>query len=140
MKAISRVLFAALLIVAGATAASAQPFPSPIVRYVNQQPSMGGIQVNLTVVNWNAYAPIYFTPTPQLPPCGLNLAASRTWVEIHNFQGNATLNTFCAFGSPSDLKAIWFFTQPANKPKAVYVILWDRRANKKVKSNVVKIP
>jgi hypothetical protein len=138
MKAISRALFAALLIVAGATAASAQPFPNPIVRYVNQQPSMGGIQVNLTVVNSNAYAPVFFTPQP--PPCGLNPLPSRTWVEIHNFQGNATLNTFCAFGSPADLKAIWFFTQPANKPKAVYVILWDRRANKKVKSNIVKIP
>ena len=138
MKVISRIVLAAFFFVVGATAASAQPFPNPIVRYLNQQPSLGGIQVNLTVVNSNAYAPVFFTPQP--PPCGLNPLPSRTWVEIHNFQGGATLNTFCAFNSPSDLQKISFFTLPANKPKAVYVVLWDRRANKKVKSNIVKIP
>ena len=138
MKVISRIVLATFFFVVGATAASAQPFPNPIVRYVSQHPSLGGIQVNLTVVNWNAYAPVFFTPQP--PPCGLNPLPSRTWVDIFNAQTNAHLNGFCVFNSPADLQKIWFFTMPAAKPKAVYVVLWDRRANKKVKSNIVKIP
>ena len=138
MKFISRIMLAVFLLAAGSAATSAQPFPNPIVKYVSQFPSMGLWHVNLTVVNWNAYAPIYFTPTPQLPPCGLNAAASRTWVAIRNAANNQQLNAFCAFGAPSDLQQIWFAA--ATKPKAIYVVLWDRRANRTVKSNFVAIP
>jgi len=138
MKAISRLLFAALLIVAGTTAASAQPFPNPIVKYVGQNPVMGVIHVDLSVVNWNSYAPIFFAPQP--PPCGINPLPSRTWVDIYNARNNAHLNGYCAFNQPANLMKFWFATPPASKPKAVYVILWDRRANKKVKSNIVAIP
>lgn len=133
-----RALLAALLLLGSFATASAQPFPNPIVRYAGQHPDMGGIHVDLTVVNWNAYSPAFFMPQP--PPCGLNPMPARTWVEIHNAQTNATLNTFCALGAPANLQKIWFWTLPPNKPKAVYVIMWDRKTNKKVKSNIVKIP
>ena len=138
MKAISRILFAAFLIVAGATAASAQPFPNPIVRYVGQHPDMGLIHVDLTIVNWNSYAQVFFTQQP--PACGGNPLPARTWVDIYNAQTNAPLNRFCDFNQPANLMKIWFARPPAQKPKYVYVVLWDRRANKRVKSNTVAIP
>jgi hypothetical protein len=138
MKLISRLMLAVFLLAAGSAVTSAQPFPNPIVKYDNQFPDLGLVHVNLTVVNWNAYAPIYFTPTPQLPPCGLNTSASRTWVFIFNAGNNQQLNAFCAFGAPADLQKIWFAA--ATKPKAIYVVLWDRRANRRVKSNFVRIP
>ena len=138
MKFVSRIMLAVFLLAAGSAVTSAQPFPNPIVKFVNEIPAPGLWHVNLTVVNWNAYAPIYFVPTPQLPPCGGNPNASRTWVLIFNAGTNQQLNSFCAFGAPADLQKIWF-AAPI-KPKAVYVVLWDRRANRKVKSNVVVIP
>jgi hypothetical protein len=138
MQLISRAMLALFLLVTGGAAGSAQPFPPPKVQYVNQFPDMGLVHVNLTVLNWNAYAPIYFTPLPQLPPCGLNTNASRTWVTIFNAANNQQLYGFCAFGAPADLQKIWFAA--ANKPRVVYVVLWDRRANRKVKSNIVAIP
>jgi len=70
MKLISRLMLAVFLLAAGSAATSAQPFPNPIVKFVNQFPDMNLWHVNLTVANWNAYAPIYFVPLPQLPPCG----------------------------------------------------------------------
>jgi hypothetical protein len=138
MKLISRLMLAAFLLAVGGTATSAQPFPPPVLKYDTQYPTLGLWHVDLTVVNWNAYAPIYFTPAPQLPPCGLNPAASRTWVGIFDAGSNKQLYAFCAFSAPADLQKIWFAA--ATKPKAVYVVLWDRRANKKAKSNFVKIP
>ena len=138
MKLISRLMLAVFLLAAGSAATSAQPFPNPKVAYLNQFPDGGLTHVNLTVLNWNAYAPIYFTPLPQLPPCGLNANASRTWVTIFNAANNQQLYGFCAFGAPVDLQKIWFAAP--TKPRVVYVVLWDRRANKKVKSNIVPIP
>ena len=135
---IGRLMLAVFLLAAGSAATSAQPFPNPIVKFVNEIPAPGLWHVNLTVVNWNAYAPIYFVPLPQLPPCGGNPNTSRTWVLIFNAANNQQLYGFCAFGTPTDLQKIWFAA--ATKPKAVYVVLWDRRANRKVKSNFVAIP
>src|SRR5262245_14279309 len=45
-------------------------FGTPFTRY------------NLCVNNWSAFPAELFKAAPDLPPCGLNTNASRTWVEI----------------------------------------------------------
>jgi hypothetical protein len=124
-----RLLIAAVLAAGFAAPASAQPFPNPIVRYVGQFPDAGLIHVDLTVTNWRSYAPALFVPDSKLSPCGLNANASRTSVDIYNTDNlfrPKLINSFCALGAPSELEKIWFATQPAAKPKFVYIIMRDR--------------
>jgi hypothetical protein len=68
-----------------------------------------------------------FVPAPDLPSCGSNTRASRTWAEIHARDGR-TLNTFCALERASDLERL-SFSVPVDQPPpdAVYVVLTDRR-------------
>ncbi len=142
---LKRTLFVATLlaglVVGLAAPASAQPFPPPIVKYVNQYPSFGGlVHVDLTVVNWHVYSPALFVASPNLPPCGLNPSASRTWVDIYNARTARRIYGFCALGTPSDLTRLWFATPAAEKPRAVYITLTDRLRHRRVRSNRVIIP
>jgi hypothetical protein len=100
------------------------------------------IHVDLTVVNWAAYAPALFVPEPKLPPCGLNKDASRTWVDIYSWSNNSAkrIYGFCALGEPRDLARLWFATPPATKPKLVFITLTDRLLHRRVVSNRVIIP
>ncbi len=138
---LKRILLAAALLVGLAAPALAQPFPPPILRYVGQHPDFPAlIHVDLTVVNWNAYSPVLFVPSPNLPPCGLNPSASRTWVDIYNVRTGRRIYGFCALGAPADLTRIWFATPAAQKPRAVYITLTDRLRHRRVASNRVIIP
>ncbi|HET9428876.1 MAG TPA: hypothetical protein VFO69_11005 [Allosphingosinicella sp.] len=78
-----------------------------------------------------------FAASPDLPPCGLNKTAARTWVDFFA-SDDRRLYGFCALGSPSDLGSIWFAT-PVDQPPpaAVYVVLSDRRTNRQYRSELV---
>ena len=135
---IKRIFCTALLLLGLAIPAQAQP--APILKYVGQFPDVGLIHVDLAVTNWQAYPPAMFAPAPNLPPCGANPAASRTWVDIYNAITNQHLNGFCALSAPVQLERLWFATPPTLKPKRVYIIMTDRLTKKKLKSNIVSIP
>ncbi|MBD1869482.1 hypothetical protein H6F95_19705 [Cyanobacteria bacterium FACHB-471] len=91
----------------------------------------------LSVDNYAAFPADLFAASPDLPPCGLNRNASRTWVNIHA-EGGATLYGFCALGSPSNLKDLWFARPRGQQPPAsVYITLVDRRNNITYASNSV---
>ena len=92
---------------------------------------------SLRVDNWSSFPDDLFEAAPDLPPCGLNRNASRTWVDIHA-QGGARLYGFCALSSANDLKSLWFAT-PRNQapPAGVYITLQDRRCNITYTSNSV---
>lgn len=138
---LKRILWAALLVVGLAAPAVAQPFPRPILAYVGQHPDFGGwVHVDLRVVNWRSYSPVLFVASPNLPPCGLNTAAARTWVDIYNARTGARIYGFCALGTPADLTRIWFATPAAAKPRGVYITLTDRLLRRRVRSNIVIIP
>ncbi len=138
---LKRILLAAALVAGLAAPALAQPFPPPILKYVDQYPDFGGlIHVDLTVVNWSAYSPVLFAPVPRLPPCGLNPAASRTWVDIYNVRSGRRIYGFCALGAPAELTRLWFATPAAQKPRAVFITLTDRLRHRKASSNRVLIP
>ena len=97
------------------------------------------IRYKLTVTNRTAFSPDLFAAAPELPPCGLNTKASRTWVDVYDQRG-VRLYGFCAFSKPSDLDLIWFALPAALSPPSVYVVLNDRLSGKKYKSKLLAIP
>lgn len=95
-----------------------------------------------TVANFAAYPAAMFAARPDLPPCGLNNAASRTWVDFFRSDNNDRIYGFCALGTPSDLNGIWFGIIPsgATPPPAVYIKLMDRETGIEYQSNSVVVP
>jgi hypothetical protein len=138
---LKRIVAAAVLLLGLTAPAWAQRLPAPVLRYVDQYPVLPGlIRVDLTVLNWKAYSPALFAASPNLPPCGLNPAASRTWVDIHHARTGQTLYGFCALSGPADLAHLWFATSSMQRPFGVYITLTDRLRQRTVRSNVVRIP
>jgi len=99
-----------------------------------------GLRYHLPIENWNNYPPELFVSSPDLPPCGLNESASRTWVDIYNFQTDAYIYGFCALDSPDDLIKIWFAVPDGMiTPQSVYVELIDRLEDKVYRSDPTSI-
>ncbi|PYS98373.1 MAG: hypothetical protein DMF65_10385 [Acidobacteria bacterium] len=79
-----------------------------------------------------------FAASPNLPPCGNNTKASRTWVDIYDQRGKR-LYGFCALGKPSDLNHLWFALESGVVPPSwVYIEMTDRTTNTKYKSNLAE--
>lgn len=91
----------------------------------------------LEITNWKSFPNGLFTPSPWLPPCGLNPNSSRTWIRIYD-QNNRPLYGFCSFNSNDDLTKIWFSVKKGDTtPKSVYVVLEDRECDIEYISNKV---
>jgi len=90
------------------------------------------------VFNKEAFSAEMFAQSPNLPPCGSNTKASRTWVDIYDQRGKR-LNGFCALGKPDDLSLIWFALKSDEIPPSwIYIELTDRQTNTKYKSNLAE--
>jgi hypothetical protein len=114
--------------------------PTPVLAFNGQENKNGYTYYNLTVKNWQAFQPEIFQSAPDLPPCGLNQNASRTWVDIYDAQSNQRLYGFCAFSTPENLTKLWFAVQQGQTPpQSVYIVLNDRKTNTKYKSNAITI-
>jgi hypothetical protein len=88
------------------------------------------------VQNKDQYPAAMFAAAPNLPPCGSNTNASRSWVDFYDKDGHR-LYGFCALGSPNDLGRIWFATEEGVVPPSyVYIEITDRQTNTKYKSNL----
>ena len=86
-----------------------QPGGQPYIRYL------------FGVTNRQVYPNEMFEATPDLPPCGLNENAPRTWVRFYSEDG-AYIYGFCALSSPEDLDNIWFgLPVGTTPPNAVYI-------------------
>ena len=123
----------------------AGPLPNPQLAYVGQQPYMANgqqwVRYNLRVNNYSAYPPYLFAPSPQLPPCGNNPNASRTWVDIYNRMNGRRIYGFCSLRSPRDLLRLWFAVKAGvTPPPWVYIVMKDRLTQTNYKSNTVAIP
>lgn len=96
-------------------------------------------RVRLAITNRHIYHDELFLPAPDLPPCGLNHNASRTWVDIYTGEGWRQYG-FCALGNPRSLGNLWV-AFPQNRPAAqsFYVTLTDRAYNLVYRSNTVAI-
>jgi hypothetical protein len=116
--------------------------PNPILSFTGSEfysvNNVNFVRYNLSVTNYQAYPAAMFVAAPDLPPCGLNTSASRTWVDIYDASNGSRIYGFCALGSPSDLQSIWF-AEPVGTPapSQVYIILTDRAADVTYTSNSV---
>lgn len=133
-----KVGFVAAALLAGAAPASAQP--NPVLRFTGTEhyPANGKhwVRHRYSVVNKKAYPAAMFAPAPSLPPCGSNAKSSRSWVDFFDPSGKR-LYGFCALESPEKLNDLWFATEMGTAaPSQVYIVIHDRRTNKKYKSNM----
>ena len=98
------------------------------------------VRYKLPVSNWANFGAVLFESAPDLPPCGLNTSASRTWVTVLDAVTDNELNVFCAFSSPEALESVWFAVQRGvTPPDAVYLRLLDRRTGTVYSSNTVDL-
>lgn len=122
------------------TAQSPRPLPNPVLVFIGQEQYEANgkqwLRYRYVVDNFASYPTDFFAAAPELPPCGLNTKASRTWVDVYE-QSGKRLNGFCAFGKPDDLNKVWFSLEPGVVPPSwVYIELNDRKTNTKYKSNL----
>ena len=136
------VIFCGLIAMSLATqqVASAQALPNPVLYFTGfesfQSSGKTFIRYRYDVFNKSLYPADMFAASPNLPPCGNNTKASRTWVDIYDQTGKR-LNGFCAFGKPADLGLIWFALEEGVVPPSwIYIELNDRQTNTKYKSNL----
>ena len=122
------------------SAPSAPVLPNPVLYLLNQEYfTTGGkdyVRYRFDVANKDAYPNDLFAKSPELPPCGTNTQAARTWVDVFD-QSGRRLQGFCALGKTSDLGTIWFALEEGKVPPSwVYIEMNDRKTNTKYKSNL----
>lgn len=127
-----------LMFAAGGVSTAQSPLPNPVLVFSAPDFFQNGgkqwIRYRFNVDNYGVYPKELFVAAPELPPCGNNTKASRTWVDFYD-QSGKRLNGFCAFGSPNDLNKLWFALESDVVPPSwVYIELTDRKTNTKYKS------
>jgi hypothetical protein len=120
--------------------ASAPVLQNPVLYLVGQESvETGGKQFTryyFDVMNKDQYPDELFAASPDLPPCGKNTKAARTWVDIYE-QNGKRLNGFCALSKSADLGKLWFALEAGQVPPSwVYIELTDRKTGTKYKSNL----
>lgn len=122
--------------------ATAPALPNPVLVFLGSESvELGGKQATryyFDVDNKSVYPAEMFSQAPDLPPCGTNKKASRTWVELYDLNGKR-LNGFCALGKPDDLNKLWFSLDNESVPPSwIYIELVDRKTGTKYKSNLAE--
>ena len=134
------VAFAVTLTVQMSAAAPAPP--NPVLAFLGQEyVTKGGKKMTryyFDIANKDEYPAELFAVAPDLPPCGTNKKASRTWVDLYD-QNGKRLNGFCNLSKPADLTKLWFeLDQDEVPPSWVYIEFTDRKTNTKYKSNLAE--
>jgi len=107
------------------------PSPELILEYseVVEVDNVFSIRYYFDVPNYIVFPDALFAPSPDLPPCGLNDDASRSWVEIFD-QDDNHLYSFCALGIAANLNEIWCSVPIGNiQPTGIYIVITDRRCD-----------
>jgi len=122
----------------GGASTAEPPLPNPVLVFVGPEfYEANGKQwarYRYEVVNRADYPNELFAAAPDLPPCGNNTQAARTWVDLYE-QNGKRLYGFCALGSNDDLGKIWFALESDVVPPSwIYVEMTDRKTNSKYKS------
>ena len=118
----------------------ANAFPAPVLAFTGTEDyTVQGndfTRYKLSITNRSAYPDSLFRPSPDLPPCGNNSSASRTWVDIYNGDTDQRIYGFCALNSADNLDGLWFaLPRGEAPPSSVYVVLRDRRCSASYTSN-----
>jgi hypothetical protein len=127
---------------ADAASARRRVLPNPVLVLSTIEAYQAGgknfLRYKYLVDNSSAYPDSLFASAPNLPPCGRNTKASRTWVDIYD-QSGKRLYGFCALGKAADLNEIWFALEDGVLPPSwVYIEMNDRSTNTKYKSNLAE--
>ncbi len=130
------------LVSTGGASTTQRALPNPMLVFTGQEFFEANdkqmTRYKFTVDNKSSYPKELFTSAPELPPCGTNTKAARTWVDIYD-QSGKRLNGFCALGSSDDLDKIWFaLERDVVPPSWVYIEMNDRKTNTKYKSNLAE--
>ncbi|NIA16889.1 MAG: hypothetical protein GWO86_00935 [Planctomycetes bacterium] len=81
----------------------------------------------ITVTNLDVVPDELFVPAPDLAACGSNTEASRTYVEFYD-ENDSLLNSYCAVYDKNTLNDLSFSIRQSDPlPKAVKMVLEDRR-------------
>jgi hypothetical protein len=135
------VVLAGIAVSANVQAQCGPPLPVPRVAFVSKGVEPGFVRYTFSVTNRAMFSNVFFTPSPNLPPCGLNHNSARTWLSIFNANGGAYIYGYCALGSSADMAKLSFAVPKASpQPKAFYITLQDRLCHVTKKSNVAAIP
>jgi|ERR1051325_56273 hypothetical protein len=129
-----------LLLLVTQGSANAPVLPNPILYFLGQEfLTIDGKQwtrYNFDVLNKSDFPDDLFAASPNLPACGTNTKAARTWVDFYD-QSGKRLKGFCALGKSADLNGIWFSLETGVVPPSwVYIEMNDRKTNTKYKSNL----
>ncbi len=91
----------------------------------------------LSVTNWYEFPDELFEAAPDLPACGLNTNASRTWTDIYQEDG-IRLYGFCGACTSEYISNLLWFALPRGEtpPDFVYITLTDRRCEITYTSNL----
>ena len=116
--------------------------PPPVLVFLGaEEYESGGKQwtrYHYAVDNAASYPDELFAAAPELPPCGSNKQASRTWVDLYDQTGKR-LYGFCALGKSDGLGRLWFALERGVVPPSwIYAELTDRKTNSKLKSNLAE--
>ena len=122
--------------------ASAPPIPNPVLYLLQSEAFQQGgktfTRYSYDVFNKDEYPAAMFAASPNLPPCGRNANASRTWIDFFD-QSGKRLYGFCALAKPADLNGIYFAIEDGVVPPSwVYIEMTDRQTNTKYKSNLAE--
>jgi hypothetical protein len=121
---------------------AALALPNPVLVFMGSEDVEAGgkklTRYKFAVDNRGDYPDALFAAAPELPPCGQNTKASRTWIDLYD-QSGKRLNGFCALGSRDGLSQIWFALERDSLPPSwVYVEMTDRKTDTKYKSNLAE--
>ena len=135
-------LFLMALAPGGVSSAQSPPLPNPVLVFLGQEPfETNGKQFmryHYEVMNRADYPNELFAAAPELPPCGSNTKAARTWADLYDQTGKR-LNGFCALGNHDGLARLWFaLDRDVIPPSWIYVELNDRKTGTKYKSNLAE--
>lgn len=116
--------------------------PEPKLRWIKIDTNAKGsdgkpyIGITLNVANYNQYEKL-FVAAPDLPACGENKNASRTWLHIIDAATGKAIYGFCAFNTHHDARDFTFLVKREKMPAGIFVVLEDRAENKNYQSNCV---
>ena len=117
------------------------PLPFPRVAFLNKVNEPTFIRYWFTVTNRAVFNNVFFTPSPNLPPCGLNNNSARTWLTIYNGDTNAYIYGYCALPNNAAMAKLWFAVPKSQpQPKRFYIKLEDRLCHVTRQSNTAAIP
>lgn len=139
MKLIITMLFV-LLLTPFAISGQESKLPVPEVKITGREnftyDNVNFTRYKLTVTNRSSFSDKLFVAAPGLDPCGLNTAASRTWLELY-VSGHHVYG-YCNFSSNEDMRE-FTLSVPRKTVGSVVVEIFDRLRHRYSRSAPVRL-